>query len=80
LFSSTREPCEERLGPNLEKVFPIFASIGVNLGRISGVDAIDRKILAELQQDGRLTLTELAERRAAAGDRQLHPVVVHAIA
>jgi len=43
-------------------VFPIFASIGVNLGRISGVDAIDRKILAELQQDGRLTLTELAER------------------
>jgi DNA-binding Lrp family transcriptional regulator len=26
------------------------------------VDAIDRKILAELQQDGRLTLTELAER------------------
>ena len=26
------------------------------------MDAIDRKILAELQQDGRLTLTELAER------------------
>jgi len=26
------------------------------------VDAIDRKILAELQQDGRLTVTELAER------------------
>jgi DNA-binding Lrp family transcriptional regulator len=26
------------------------------------VDALDRKILAELQQDGRLTITELAER------------------
>lgn len=26
------------------------------------MDAIDRKILAELQQDGRLTITELAER------------------
>ena len=26
------------------------------------VDAVDRKILAELQQDGRLTVTELAER------------------
>ena len=26
------------------------------------MDALDRKILAELQQDGRLTLTELAER------------------
>jgi DNA-binding Lrp family transcriptional regulator len=26
------------------------------------VDALDRKILAELQQDGRLTVTELAER------------------
>jgi DNA-binding Lrp family transcriptional regulator len=26
------------------------------------VDAIDRKILAELQQDGRLTVTDLAER------------------
>jgi DNA-binding Lrp family transcriptional regulator len=26
------------------------------------VDAVDRKILAELQQDGRLTITELAER------------------
>jgi DNA-binding Lrp family transcriptional regulator len=31
-------------------------------GRIDPVDAIDRKILAELQQDGRLTVTELAER------------------
>lgn len=29
---------------------------------ISGVDATDRKILAELQTDGRLTLTDLADR------------------
>ena len=26
------------------------------------MDSLDRKILAELQQDGRLTVTELAER------------------
>jgi DNA-binding Lrp family transcriptional regulator len=31
-------------------------------GRIFSVDAVDRKILAELQRDGRLTVTELAER------------------
>lgn len=31
-------------------------------GRFSRVDAIDRKILALLQGDGRLTVTELAER------------------
>ncbi|GAA1119055.1 Lrp/AsnC family transcriptional regulator [Nocardiopsis composta] len=31
-------------------------------GRIFRTDEIDRKILAELQSDGRLTLTELAER------------------
>jgi DNA-binding Lrp family transcriptional regulator len=32
------------------------------LGRICLVDDVDRKILAELQPDGRLTITELAER------------------
>lgn len=32
------------------------------MGRIHCVDAIDRKILAELQEDGRLTLTDLASR------------------
>jgi DNA-binding Lrp family transcriptional regulator len=31
-------------------------------GKIRAVDEIDRKILAELQQAGRLTVTELAER------------------
>lgn len=30
------------------------------LGKFSPVDAIDRRILAELQKDGRLTITELA--------------------
>lgn len=37
-------------------------------GRIVRVDAIDRQILAELQTEGRLTVTELAERvRLSAG-------------
>jgi DNA-binding Lrp family transcriptional regulator len=31
-------------------------------GKIFRVDHVDRRILAELQQDGRLTVTELAER------------------
>jgi DNA-binding Lrp family transcriptional regulator len=31
-------------------------------GRIFSMDDVDRKMLAELQRDGRLTLTELAER------------------
>jgi DNA-binding Lrp family transcriptional regulator len=35
---------------------------GFVLGRIDLVDALDRKILAALQQDGRLTITELAGR------------------
>ena len=29
---------------------------------MTNMDALDQKILAELQQDGRLTVTELAER------------------
>ena len=32
------------------------------LGRIFYMDGIDRKILAELQRDGRLSITELADR------------------
>ena len=35
---------------------------GFIFGRINLVDAVDRKILAALQQDGRLTITELAGR------------------
>jgi DNA-binding Lrp family transcriptional regulator len=43
-------------------MLPSFDETGSDQGRISLVDALDRKILTELQQDGRLTLTELAER------------------
>jgi DNA-binding Lrp family transcriptional regulator len=35
---------------------------GFIFGRIDLVDAVDRKILSALQQDGRLTITELAGR------------------
>jgi len=34
----------------------------LQIGRLFCVDKIDRKILAELQKDGRLSVTELAER------------------
>jgi DNA-binding Lrp family transcriptional regulator len=43
-------------------VFPSFLQIGRYRGRILHMDTIDRKILSELQRDGRLTITELAER------------------
>jgi DNA-binding Lrp family transcriptional regulator len=39
-----------------------FSTYRVQRGRIPLMDYIDRKILAELQKDGRLTITELAER------------------
>lgn len=39
-----------------------FRRIGPDVGKFHPVDAIDRKILAELQRDGRLTVTELAHR------------------
>ncbi len=41
---------------------PKFALRGVPRGRICCIDLIDQKILALLQQDGRLTVTELATR------------------
>jgi len=44
----------------IQKMFPSSVAIGTRRGRIFSVDAIDRKILAALQQDGRLTITELA--------------------
>jgi DNA-binding Lrp family transcriptional regulator len=44
----------------LAKVFPTFTHFQKHCGKICLVDSIDRKILAELQQDGRLTITELA--------------------
>jgi DNA-binding Lrp family transcriptional regulator len=43
-------------------VLPSISGQGFILGRINLVDALDRKILAALQQDGRLTITELAGR------------------
>src|SRR5829696_5144153 len=52
----------ERLGETSEMCFQVFDGTGMRGGRIALVDALDRQILAELQQDGRLTVTELPER------------------
>ncbi|CAM5478653.1 AsnC-family transcriptional regulatory protein OS=Streptomyces glaucescens OX=1907 GN=SGLAU_14955 PE=4 SV=1 [Streptomyces glaucescens] len=48
-------------------MFPFFSRLLVQWGKICGVDDVDRRrdFLAELQQDGRLTVTELAGRVAA---------------
>lgn len=43
-------------------MFALFALAPRLCARILTMDAIDRKILAELQRDGRLSITELAER------------------
>ncbi len=43
-------------------MFPLFPPSTRHGARFFSVDTIDRKILAELQADGRLTVTELAER------------------
>ncbi|CAM5243098.1 DNA-binding Lrp family transcriptional regulator OS=Streptomyces griseomycini OX=66895 GN=FHS37_004293 PE=4 SV=1 [Streptomyces griseomycini] len=51
-----------RLGGNEPNVFPEFPRYRAFRGRIYPMDDVDRKILAELQQDGRLTVTELAAR------------------
>lgn len=45
-----------------EKVLPSFSGNPLFIGIIHLMDAIDRKILAVLQEDGRLTVTELAGR------------------
>lgn len=50
------------LGSVGPKVFPKFPRIRAFGGKICLMDDVDRKILAELQQDGRLTVTELAAR------------------
>ncbi|WP_454162991.1 Lrp/AsnC family transcriptional regulator [Gordonia iterans] len=47
---------------NREKVFLTFLPNWEDCGRIVAVDRIDRKILSELQADGRLSLTDLAAR------------------
>lgn len=46
----------------LRKVLPISCTQAVNEANIFHMDDIDRKILSELQQDGRLSVTELGER------------------
>jgi DNA-binding Lrp family transcriptional regulator len=43
-------------------VFPYLLDKQLILSEDLGMDAVDRKILALLQEDGRLTITELAER------------------
>lgn len=40
--------------------FQLLLGNTVRHGRVTGMDAIDRKILAELQEDGRLTVTNLS--------------------
>lgn len=44
------------------KVLLTMSPTGRARGKMCLVDALDRKILAELQRDGRLTVTDLAER------------------
>ena len=43
-------------------MLPIYCFRGRIWGRFPRMDEMDRKILAELQKDGRLTVTELGER------------------
>ena len=43
-------------------MLPIFPATTRILSRIVRMDAIDRKILAELQQDGRISVTDLAQK------------------
>src|SRR5262245_50147388 len=51
-----------KVSPIGPKVFRIIATIAGRSGRIFVMDKIDRKILALLQEDGRLTITDLAAR------------------
>jgi len=44
------------------KVLPTLTTLGPIYGRIHPMDVVDHKILALLQEDGRLTITELAGR------------------
>jgi DNA-binding Lrp family transcriptional regulator len=45
-----------------EDEFPTSTHVLVRCERICAIDVIDRKILAELQSDGRVTVTDLAAR------------------
>lgn len=56
----TIEVPNQRLLRINRKMVPTFAQFAVYCGRLMLVDRIDRQILAELQKDGRLSITELA--------------------
>ena len=49
-----------------EVILPIYAPKARHSAIIFAMDATDRKILAELQAEGRLTVTDLAQRASAA--------------
>ena len=51
-----------RLGRESRRTFPKYAVNATWVGKLFPMDDVDRRILAELQADGRLTLTELAAR------------------
>jgi DNA-binding Lrp family transcriptional regulator len=48
--------------PTGRKVLPILPPVGPDTGSFFRIDAIDKKILAVLQVEGRLTVTDLAAR------------------
>lgn len=54
--------CFDILPTNIEHYFAFFCSFQASFGKKCPMDKIDRKILAELQSDGRLSVTELADR------------------
>ena len=51
-----------RLGRGPRGNFPKFVESSGLIGKLFPMDDVDRRIIAELQADGRLTLTELAAR------------------
>ena len=53
---------ERTLSPERGQILPTSSTSDGVRGRIHHMDAIDRKILAELQRDGRVTITDLAQR------------------
>src|SRR6266700_5806 len=56
--SPSNSATEGKLSPIGRKVFPSSVAVRAICGRVFRVDALDRKILAALQEDGRLTVTE----------------------
>jgi predicted transcriptional regulator len=59
---NSKEFNREMVGLCPEEVLPVSCCYRADMGRISLMDALDRKILAELQKNGRISATELAER------------------